>query len=218
MSVACYVRVSTEKQSVDRQLSSTSDYALRHLDATEADLEFYRDKSTGTDTRRDGYQSMMQDAEDGALDTVVVHSVSRVCRSIRDLDRTADRLADHSVSLHIVSEGLSLLPDESDPYNRAMFQLLGVFAELEAAITRQRVREGIAARQENDDYHHGRAPLGFDKEEGKLIPKPDRYHHVTEVLDQVTKDQMSKRRAAKELDTSRATINRALERGEMYAL
>jgi DNA invertase Pin-like site-specific DNA recombinase len=217
-SVACYLRVSTADQSMDRQLSNTTDFALanwREIDR--GDLSYFRDHSTGTNTEREGYKRLMQRAEEGALDAVVVHSVSRVCRSIRDLERTADRLAGDGVSLHIVSEGLSLLPGDEDPYNRAMFRLLGVFAELEAAITRQRVREGIAARQANEDYHHGPAPLGFAKDDGRLI-EAENYHRVVEVLDQVAKDEMSKRQAAKELDTSRPTINRSLERGELYAL
>jgi DNA invertase Pin-like site-specific DNA recombinase len=215
--VGCYVRVSTEDQSLDRQLESTADYAEREFDADPPDLRVYRDKSTGTDVDRSGYQEMMDAAADGAIDAAVVHSVSRVCRSIRDLDRTASRLEDHGVELHIVSEGLVIAPDDDDPYQTALFQLLGVFAELEANVAQARTREGLQARMESDDYHHGPAPLGFEKNDGALVEGED-YHDVVAVLEMVQKGDLSKRKAAKRLDSSRPTINRALDRADLYGL
>lgn len=215
--IGLYLRVSTKDQSIVRQRRSTSDYAGRVFDVSSDEIVIYKDKSTGTNIRRSGYASMMEDAEAGEIEAVVVHSISRVARSISDLEKTASRLESAGVELHIVSEGLSLKPGESDPYQTALFQLLGVFAELEAAITRQRVRDGIAARQESEDYHHGPAPLGFEKQDGVLV-EAENYHEVSEHLSQVKKGNLSKRKAAKYLDTSRPTINRALDREEMYGL
>jgi DNA invertase Pin-like site-specific DNA recombinase len=145
------------------------------------------------------------------------HSVSRICRSISDLETTASRLEAAGVELHIISEGLTLKPDENDPYQTALFQLLGVFAELEANMAQQRTKEGIRARQENEEYHHGPAPLGFRKNDGLLV-EGDNYHAVVSALEMVEKDELSKRKAAQRLDTSRATINRALKRSDLYGL
>lgn len=219
VTVACYVRVSTAKQNLDRQLTSTKEYAEERLGADLSDIEVYRDKATGTSTTaRDDYQRLVDDVEDGEIDAVVAHEVSRVARSISDLETTADRLREAGVELHIVSEGLVMRPDEEDPYQRALFQLLGVFAELEANIKRQNIREGIAARRESEEYRHGPAPLGFTKNDGALVEGED-YQRVCEVLDQVVRDDMSKRQAANELDTSRRTINRAIEeRADLYGL
>ena len=218
VTVACYTRVSTADQNLDRQLTATREYAADRLGANLADLEVYRDKSTGTDTDRSGYRSLMHDAEAGVVDAVVVHEVSRVARSISDLERTAERLREADVELHVVSEGLEMRPDEEDPYQRALFQMLGVFGELEAKIKRQNIREGIAARQESDEYRHGPAPLGFEKDNGRLVEAAN-YQRVCEVLDQVIREEMSKRQAARELHTSRKTVRRAVEeRGELYGL
>ena len=217
MTVAGYCRVSTEDQSLDRQMQAVGDHADRVLDADLGDLDVYRDKSTGTDVDRSGYQQMMTDAETGDLDAVVVHSVSRICRSISDLERTASRLEDAGVELHIVSEGLTLRPDEDDPYQTALLQLLGVFAELEANMAQQRTKEGIAARQANEDYHHGPAPLGFEKDDGRLV-EDDQYHDVAATLDMVAKGDLSKRKAAQRLDCARSTVNRALDRGGLYGV
>ena len=217
-SVACYCRVSTADQNLDRQLDATQDYARTTFGADLADIAVYRDKSTGTNTNRDGYREMMVAAENGDLDAVVAHEISRVCRSISDLERTVDRLVDAcGVELHIVSEGLTISPDKDDPFNRAMFRLLGVFAELEADLRQQNTKEGIAARQKNEDYHHGPAPLGFEKDDGHLV-ESENYQQVVGVLDMVQKGDLSKRKAASELGTSRPTINRALERVKLYGI
>jgi len=218
VNVACYVRVSTAQQNLDRQLIATQEYATDRLGVDPNDIEVYRDKSTGTDVSRDGYQRLIEDVDAGAVDAVVAHEVSRIARSIADLERTAERLRDAGVELHIVSESLVVKPDESDPYQRALFQMLGVFAELEAEIKRQNIREGIAARKESEDYKHGPAPLGFTKDSGTLVEGED-YHRVCEVLEHVARDDMSQRQAAKELDTSRRTVRRAVqERADLYGL
>lgn len=217
MDVACYVRVSTEDQSLERQLTATHDYA-EDLGTDPDEITTFRDKSTGTDTDRSGYRELMAEVEAGTFDAVVVHSVSRVSRSIRDLDRTVERVVEESdTALHIISEGFSLVPDDRDPYQRAMLQLLGVFAELEASMAQKRTREGIAARQANPEYHHGRPPLGFEKEDGHLR-EGENYDQVVTALEMIRKGELSKRQASKELDTSRRTINRALDRVEVYGL
>jgi len=215
--IGCYCRVSTADQSLDRQLESTQEYAESEFGADLGQLRFYRDKSTGTNTDRSDYQQMMADAEAGEIDAVVVHSISRICRSISDLERTASHLDSADVELHIISEGLTLRPDESDPYQTALFQLLGVFAELEANMAQQRTKEGIAARQQNEEYHHGPAPLGFEKNDGLLV-EGENYHAVVSTLEMVEKDELSKRKAAQRLDTSRPTIDRALDRADLYGL
>lgn len=213
MDVACYVRVSTEDQSLERQLEATHDYTDRHWDTTP--VETYRDKSTGTDTDRSGLRSLLEDVDD--YDAVVVNSVSRISRSIRDLDDTVTEIVDEGgAELHIISEGLQMT-GEDDPYQKALMQMLGVFAELEAEMTRQRVREGIRTRMENEEYHHGPAPLGFEKDDGYLI-EAGNFDRVRSVLEIVQADELSKRKAARELDTSRRTINRALDRADLYGI
>lgn len=216
MVVARYHRVSTEQQNLRRQTKATEEYVQNHSDLDNG-TQSYTDASTGTDTDRGAYQEMMQDVEEGLIDAIIVKSVSRISRSVRDLARTVDRLADHDTALYVIDQNMQIDPTESDPYQKAMLQLMGVFAELEAEITQQRVRDGIAARQESEDYHHGRPPLGFNKEDGQLYEASD-YDKVCLVLDQVQAGEKSKRQAAQDLDTSRPTIDRALDRAGLYGL
>jgi len=100
-----------------------------------------------------------------------------------------------------------------------MFQLLGVFAELEASMAQQRTREGLQARiTGEEEYVHGPAPLGYAKDDGRLY-EADNHQEVCIVLEMVQNDNISKRKAASRLDTSRATIRRTLDdRAELYGL
>lgn len=216
--IATYVRVSTEDQSLDRQLRATREYAEAEFDVTPQQIVTLRDTSTGTNTSRDGYHELMEGVTAGAYDAVVVNSISRLARSIRDFDRAVETIVEENdTELHIIDENFQLRPDDDDPYQRAMLQLLGVFAELEARLAQRRTREGIQTRMQNEDYHHGPPPLGFEKDDGYLI-EADGYDRVRTVLELVLEQEMSKRQAAKELDTSRRTINRSLERLELYGL
>lgn len=240
--IAGYARVSTAEQSLSRQISSILKYSdsefdvdLNGGDADQlaediesvgggdpypvGDVTVYHDKSTGTNTNRSGYREMMDEVEAGAVDAIVIHDSTRLSRSLNDLDRFVERATDHGASVHFVRDNLpAFTSDEDDAMNRLMLQILGAFAEWEVRMKRQNTKEGIAAREAaDDDYHHGRPPFGFEKEDGHLYPG-DRYHEIVAVLDEVMKDEMSKRQAAKELATSRRTINRALERAELYGL
>lgn len=87
---ATYVRVSTADQNLERQLTSTREYAENSIGADV--VRVYDDKSTGTDVSRDGYQDLIADVEAGEIDHVVAHQVSRIARPISDLEQTADRL------------------------------------------------------------------------------------------------------------------------------
>lgn len=217
MRVACYVRVSTEDQHLERQLTSTHEYAQGELGADLGDIRTFRDKSTGTNTERDGYRELMAAVDAGEIDAVVVHESSRLSRSLQDLDATVERIVDSGAELHFVRDALPPFTGEEDPMARLMLQMLGAFAEWEARVKRLNTREGIAARMNETGYHHGRAPLGFVKDDGHLI-QAENYHDVVATLEMVLRNECSKRRAARELDTSRKTITRALERKDLYGL
>lgn len=208
MNVAAYVRVSTEDQNLDRQLEATHNYAQTALDAAPVDIETYCDKSTETNTDRSGYHDLM-DA------VVVVKSISRVARSIRNLEAPAERIRKAGTELRIIEENLTLQPEGDDPYQATLFRLLGLFAQREAEMAQQRTTEGIASRLADDGYHHGRPSLGFDTDDDHLVPTGN-YDQVVATLDMVEQGNLSKRSAAKELDTSRSNIDRAPGRAVLY--
>lgn len=216
--IACYCRVSTADQNLERQVTSVREYATEEIGADPGDLELFKDKTTGTNTNRKRYREMMDAVEAGDVETVVVHEISRMARSLRDLDRTVTRAVDHGAEVHFVRDGLVFGSGEDSPMDRLMLQMLGAFAEWEARVKRMNTKEGIAARQANDEYHHGPAPLGFEKDDGQLV-EAGNYDNVCAVLEMKAKGEMGTREAARELGCGTATINRAVkERGDLYGL
>ena len=65
MPIAAYVRVSIAEQNLDRQLEATYEYATKEIGVDPSFIEVYRDKSTGTDVERSGYQRLLDDADAG---------------------------------------------------------------------------------------------------------------------------------------------------------
>ena len=79
------------------------------------------------------------------FDLVAAWSVDRLGRSLTDLLATLQGLHEKGVDLFLHQQGL----DTSTTSGRAMFQMLGVFAEFERGIIRERVNAGLARARAN---------------------------------------------------------------------
>ena len=77
-------------------------------------------------------------------DKVLVWSIDRLARDLRDLQNTICKLTDKGVSISFVSEGLSFSADKKDAFAKLQLQMMGAFAEFERSIIRKRQAEGIA--------------------------------------------------------------------------
>jgi len=215
---AIYARVSTDKQSLEGQKKSSWEYATEELGIEPADIVVLEDKSTGTDTDRSGYRELMTKAEAGEIDRVIVREVSRIARNMRDLNRTVGRLADdHDVSIHIIDAGLHIGDDAGDDLvdDSMVLQLLGMAAELEAKLNKERTMAGLAAAQEAGK-HTGRPPYGFDTDdEGYLIPN-ENFDTALAIIERIEEDDESIRSTAKHAGVSRPTVRNIVDRQDFY--
>jgi len=216
MNPGVYARVSTVDQDQDRQLKECTEYLLNQHDIDRGEIDYYQDTGSGGNTGRDGFQQLLEDAEKGRIDSIVVHEISRLSRSISDLSATVDRLESAGVSLHVVSRDLTIDPTQSDPMTEAMMYLMGVFAQLERDMLRERTRSGIRAAQ-REGKHTGRTPYGFDTDaDGYLTPNED-YETAVVALERLQAGD-SKRSVAKATGISRRTLGRIEDRAEMYEM
>lgn len=119
-----------------------------------------------------------------AVGAVTGHADHPLGRSLQDLERTVSRATDAGAEVHFVRDGLSFADGKEQPMHRLQMQMLGAFAEWQARVKQMNTKEGIPGRQQNEDYHHGPAPLGFEKNDGQLVEN-DEYHEVIAVLDMV---------------------------------
>src|SRR3982074_2310275 len=152
--VAVYLRVSTSEQTTQNQRRELEAVAARHgwnVVATSQDAGMSGSKGRGG---RPGLDAMMKGVARRDFDMVAAWSVDRLGRSLIDLLELLRELHAKGVDLFLHQQGL----DTSTPSGRAMFQMMGVFAEFERAMIRERVVAGLA-RARADGTKLGRKRL-----------------------------------------------------------
>jgi DNA invertase Pin-like site-specific DNA recombinase len=143
MALYGYARVST----IDQDLT-VQEYALRAAGCDVVRAE----KVTGT--RRDGrteLQVLLDFLRPG--DTLMVTRVDRLARSIRDLQDIVYELKERGVTLAATEQPI----DTRTAAGKAFLDMLGVFAEFETNLRRERQLEGIALAKSRGVYK-GREP------------------------------------------------------------
>jgi DNA invertase Pin-like site-specific DNA recombinase len=86
-------------------------------------------------------------------ETLVVTRIDRLARSLRDLQIIADKLKEKGAHLMATEQPV----DTSTAAGKAFFDMLGVFAEFETNLRRERQAEGIANAKAKGVYK-GRPP------------------------------------------------------------
>lgn len=85
-------------------------------------------------------------------DEIVVHSIDRLARSLRDLQMIVDEVIEKGARISFIKESLSFGGSSSDPTSKLMFQVLGAIGEFERELIGQRQKEGIAKAKEAGRY------------------------------------------------------------------
>src|ERR1700694_1526209 len=138
--VAIYLRVSTSKQDTDNQRRELEAVAERSGWKV---VRVYEDAGISGAKGRDqrpGLDAMMKAVNAKEFDMVASWSVDRLGRSLTDLLSILQGLHEKGVGLFLHQQGL----DTTTTAGKAMFQMLGVFAEFERGIIRERVNAGLA--------------------------------------------------------------------------
>jgi DNA invertase Pin-like site-specific DNA recombinase len=142
--VAIYLRVSTDSQTTANQRRELGIVAKRSGWKV---VQVYEDAgisgSKGRD-KRPGLDALLKAVNAKEFDMVACWSVDRLGRSLTDLLGILQALHDKGVDLFLHQQGL----DTSTSAGKAMFQMLGVFAEFERAIVRERINAGLARAKE----------------------------------------------------------------------
>jgi DNA invertase Pin-like site-specific DNA recombinase len=163
MKVAIYARVSTDGQSVNAQLAELRELAQRR--GWNVVREFIDSGISGAKGRdkRPALDAMLTAATRREFDTVAAWSVDRLGRSLQHLVAGLEDLRAAGVGLYLHKQGL----DTATPSGRAMFGMLGVFAEFERELIRERIAAGIKnakAKGTKTGQPFGRPKVGLDVE------------------------------------------------------
>lgn len=157
--VAIYARVSTadKNQTVENQLRDLLAVAQRQ--GWEVVATFTDEGISGVKgrDRRPGYDALLKGVARKDFEQIATWSVDRLGRSLPDLVAFLNDIQSKSVDLYLHQQGL----DTSTPSGRMMFQMLGVFAEFERAMIRERIMAGLRRTTKKS----GRKPMPDDRVE-----------------------------------------------------
>ncbi len=158
----------------------------------------YRDHGVSGAKSRDErpeFDRLCRDATKRRFDAIMAWSVDRLGRSLQDLVKFLSEIHALKIDLYLHQQGL----DTTTPSGKAMFQMMGVFAEFERAMIQERVRAGLARA----------------RAEGKRLgrPKVDRATEDTIRKALARKNRPGIIKIAKELGVGVSTVQRIAAEG-----
>ena len=180
MAIYGYARVSTEEQDLSIQTEALKAAGCENVRS---------EKVSGTSREgRDELDTLLQFLRKG--DTLMVTRIDRLARSIKDLQDIVYDLRERGIDLRATEQPI----DTSDAAGKAFLDMLGVFAEFETNLRRERQMEGIAKAKAKGIYK-GRKP-SVDK---------------AEVLRLKNEEGLGATAIAKKMGIGRASVYRALD-------
>jgi DNA invertase Pin-like site-specific DNA recombinase len=149
-----YLRVSTIDQTTANQERELREIAARM--GCEV-VKIYKDHGISGAKGRNGrpaFDALCRDAARRQFDVIMAWSVDRLGRSLQDLVGFLSEIHALGIDLFLHQQGL----DTTTPAGKAMFQMMGVFAEFERAMIQERVRAELA-RAVSEGKRLGRPPI-----------------------------------------------------------
>jgi DNA invertase Pin-like site-specific DNA recombinase len=175
-----YCRVSTEDQNPDLQLAALKQAGCDRI---------FTDTASGATAKRPQLEKCITSLTAG--DMLVVWKLDRLGRSLSDLIKLLDDLKGQGVMFCSLTESI----DTATATGRAMWQMVGVLAELERSLIKERTKAGRAAAMARG-VKMGR----------KQLLSPQQAQHARNLLEQGN----NPREVAALLKVSKSTLYRAL--------
>ncbi|WP_407474772.1 recombinase family protein [Sulfitobacter sp. PM12] len=180
-----YRRVSTSSQNFTRQ-----ELPKCHI--------VFEEYISGSSKERPELAKMMRHARAG--DTVLVHSIDRLARSLQDLQNIVDELVENGVTVKFLKENLTFSQGEDNASGRLMLQVLGSIAEFERTLIKARQKEGVERAKREGKYLGRQVSIDYDYI--KNVWEADRTQSMKTISDRV--------------GCSRATVYNVLSKYEPY--
>lgn len=126
-----YARVSTELQSLDRQIDQ-----LKEANC----YEILQEKITGKKKERPELDRLLDKLREG--DTVIVSDLTRLSRSVKDLFSLVEVIQKKGANIKSLKE---IWLDTTTPQGKLLFTIFAGISQFEADIISQRTKEGLAS-------------------------------------------------------------------------
>lgn len=176
MATIGWARISTTEQSLNDQVAKLNEAGCTKI---------FKGQQSGKSVSNEAkLQELLDYVRDG--DTVVVTKLDRLGRSLKVILNLLAQLSEKGVSVKVLDQNIDT--GSTDPMQKAMVHLLGLFSELEHSIIVSRLQEG----QKAANKFGGRPCKLSDADKAELIKKFN--------------DGISKSKLALEFGVSRATV------------
>ena len=109
---------------------------------------------------REGYQTLIKMVGDGMVDNLIVVSISRFGRNLGEIYKSVELMDKMGTKFHSVKENI-----DDSVYGRFVLNLLGSLYEMELSILKERTRDTLKVKKENNKVYT-KSVYGFDRVEG----------------------------------------------------
>lgn len=171
--VAAYCRVSTDMEdqlhSLSAQIKYFTEYISDHI-GWELIEVYYDEGITGTSVKkRDGFNRMIEDCENGKINLILTKEVSRFARNTVDTLCFTRKLSALGIGVIFMNDGI----DTRDKDGELRLTIMASIAQEESRKVSERVKWGIRRQMENGWVYGYSAMLGFRVNNGKLEIVPE---------------------------------------------
>ena len=170
---AIYTRKSSEEgleqdfNSLDAQREACEAYikSQMHEGWILVDKQYNDGGFSGGTMERPAFKELLRDIENNKIDIVVVYKVDRLTRSLMDFSKIIDVFDRHETSFVSITQQFNT----TTSMGRLTLNILLSFAQFEREVTGERIRDKTAASKKKGMWMGGKVPLGYKKEDKKLI-------------------------------------------------
>jgi len=134
--VAIYARVSTNEQSVDKQIEELTQYCQNNKYEIVA---IYKDVISGVKDSRPELDKMMKAAFRHEFDAIVAWKLDRLGRSIKHLISIVEQMEKYNIGLIFTTQGF----DTTKPEGKLLFHIFGAIAQFERELISERTKMGL---------------------------------------------------------------------------
>ena len=163
-----YIRVSTEYQklkenSINNQIKSINDYCNNDNMCL---IDIFEDNGvSGMNSDRNGLNQLFDKVKKDNIDMVIVYSLSRLGRKLKDVIGFVEMLDKHNVQFVSLKENFN----NNDIVGKLMFNILGSINEFEVNLLSQRISDVKQYKKSVREVYSGKICFGLKRNGKKLI-------------------------------------------------
>ena len=180
--VVGYIRVSTTIQKEKgNSISNQIDLIKKYCNQNELQLEkIFEDKGiSGMKKNRLGLNEMFESIKNDNIDCVIVYSLSRLGRKLKDVIEFIDELTKHNIQFISLKENFN----NNDIVGKLMFNILGSINEFEVNLVSERIRDVKQFKKSKNEVYCGNILFGKKRIGKKLVNNDEELEILKKISD-----------------------------------